>query len=84
LRRASPRLQARARRHRIEAPWLALPLWPLAALGQEQEPGGTRSEAGGGGGLGQREMATTQGKMPFVFGMVILATLLIAARDRPC
>jgi len=29
-------------------------------------------------------MATTQGKMPFVFGMVILATLLIAARDRPC
>jgi hypothetical protein len=28
---------------------------------------------------GQREMAITQGKMPFVFGMVVLATLLIAA-----
>src|SRR5262249_44886203 len=31
----------------------------------------------GRGGLGQ--MAITQGRMPFVFGMVILATLLIAA-----
>jgi hypothetical protein len=29
--------------------------------------------------LGQREMALTQGKGPFVFGMVVLATLLIAA-----
>jgi hypothetical protein len=28
---------------------------------------------------GQKEMAITQGKMPFVFGMVVLATLLIAA-----
>jgi hypothetical protein len=28
-------------------------------------------------------MAITQGKMPFVFGMVVLANLLIAARDRP-
>ena len=27
----------------------------------------------------KREMAITQGKMPFVFGMVVLATLLIAA-----
>jgi hypothetical protein len=34
----SPRLQEGARRHRIEAPWLALPLQPLAVLGQEQEP----------------------------------------------
>src|SRR5262249_18503389 len=31
------------------------------------------------GGVGQREMAITQGKMPFMFGMVVLATLLIAA-----
>jgi hypothetical protein len=31
------------------------------------------------GGLGQREMAITQGKMPLVFGMVVLATVLIAA-----
>jgi hypothetical protein len=29
--------------------------------------------------MGQGEMAITQGKMPFVFGMVVLATLLIAA-----
>jgi len=28
--------------------------------------------------LGQREMAITHGKSPFVFGMVVLATLLIA------
>ena len=28
---------------------------------------------------GKGEMAITQGKMPFVFGMVVLATLLIAA-----
>ena len=32
------RVQARARRHRIEAPWLALPLRPVAALDQEQNP----------------------------------------------
>ena len=29
--------------------------------------------------MAQREMATTQGKSPFVSGMVVLATLLIAA-----
>ena len=32
-----------------------------------------------GGELGRREMAITQGKMPVVLGMVVLATLLIAA-----
>jgi hypothetical protein len=37
-----PRLQARARRYRIEAPWLALPLRPVAALDQEQESGRAR------------------------------------------
>jgi hypothetical protein len=62
---------------------LALPFRALTALDQEQESGGARSEVGGGGRFGQREMAITQGKMPFVFGMVVLATLLIAARDRP-
>jgi hypothetical protein len=36
-------------------------------------------EAGSRRGLGQREMAMTQGKMPFVFSMVVLATLLIGA-----
>src|SRR5262249_18491435 len=45
------RVQARARRHRIEAPWLAIPLRPLAALGQEQESGGTSGQARSGGGL---------------------------------
>ena len=29
--------------------------------------------------MGQRKMAITQGKMPFVFGMVVLASLLITA-----
>ena len=45
------RVQARARRHRIEAPWLALLLRPLAALGQEQESGGTGGQTRSGGGL---------------------------------
>jgi hypothetical protein len=29
--------------------------------------------------MGQQEMAITQGKMPFVFGIVVLASLMIAA-----
>jgi hypothetical protein len=29
----------------LEASWLALPLWPLAALGQDEEPGGSSGEA---------------------------------------
>jgi len=29
--------------------------------------------------IGQRQMAITQGRLPFVFGIVVLATLLIAA-----
>jgi hypothetical protein len=37
----------------LEASWLALPLWPLAALGQDEEPGGSSGEARRGGGLGQ-------------------------------
>jgi hypothetical protein len=46
-----PRLQARARRHRIEAARLALPL--IEGLAQVQEPGNASGEARGGGGLGQ-------------------------------
>ena len=61
---------------REPAAGLALPFRPLAALDQEHAPGG---KAGSRRRLGQREMALTQGKMPFVFGMVVLATLLIAA-----
>src|ERR1700746_2991974 len=45
------RMQARARRHRIEAPWLAIPLRPLAAPDQEQEFGGSSDQARSGGGL---------------------------------
>src|SRR5215813_10841282 len=51
------RVQARARRHRIEAPWLALLLRPLAALGQEQESGGTGGQARSRGGLGKEAVA---------------------------
>src|SRR6266446_3136068 len=50
----SPRVQARARGHREQTPWLALPRRPLAALGQEQEPGRASREAGGRRGLGPK------------------------------
>jgi hypothetical protein len=52
-RRVSARLQARARRHRIEAPCFALPVRPLTALGQDEELGMCGGEAGGRRGLGQ-------------------------------
>jgi ATP-dependent DNA ligase len=42
----APRLQARARRHRIEAPRLALSLRPVTALGQKQEPKAPSGKAG--------------------------------------
>jgi len=47
------RLQARPRRHRVEAPWLALPLRPVAVLGQDEELGMCGGDARGGRGLGQ-------------------------------
>ena len=46
---------------------------------KSKNPKHPASEAGSRRRLGQREMAITQGKSPFVFGMVVLATLLIAA-----
>src|SRR5262245_17059359 len=52
-RRVPPRLQARARRHRVETQGLALPLRPLARLAQDEEPGGTGGEAGSRGRLGR-------------------------------
>src|SRR6266511_6468766 len=52
------RAQARARRHRIEAPWFALPLRPLTALDQEQKSGGTGGQARSRGGLGQVNVST--------------------------
>src|ERR1700747_2434493 len=60
LRLASKRLivaKDRARRHRVEAPWLALPLRPVAALDREQESGGTSGETGGRGRLASRALA---------------------------
>src|SRR5262249_33427844 len=65
--------------HRIEAPWLDLSLRRLAALDQDQEPKAPSSEAGSRGRLGQRETAITQGKMSFVFDIVVLASLMVAA-----
>src|SRR5215813_13369779 len=56
------RVQARARRHRIEAPWLALPLRPLARLAQNEEPGCTGSKAGRRGGLGKRAVTEPERK----------------------
>ena len=51
------RVQTRARRHHIEAARLALLLRALTALGQEQEPGSTGSEAGIRRGLGRGTLA---------------------------
>jgi hypothetical protein len=48
-----PRLQARARRDRVQAQGLTLPLRPVARLAQDEEPTSTGSEAGGRGRLGQ-------------------------------
>jgi hypothetical protein len=65
LRLASKRLivaKDRARRHRVEAPWLDLPLRPLTALDQEQESGGSGGEAGRRGGLGKRAVTELERK----------------------
>src|SRR5262249_22594433 len=53
VRQCATRVQAWPGRHRVEAAWLALCLRPLAALGQEQESGGSGGEARRGRGLGQ-------------------------------
>src|SRR6266567_1480888 len=55
--RLCPCLQDGARRHRVEAEGLALPLGPLAGLAQVEERGVRGGEAGGRRGLGQRTMA---------------------------
>jgi hypothetical protein len=46
---------------------------------KSKNPNAPSGKAGSRKRLGQREIAITQGKMPFVFGMVVLATLLVAA-----
>jgi len=45
-------VQARPRRHRLEAEVFALPQRPISRLAQIEEPGLRGCEAGGGGGLG--------------------------------
>ena len=77
--RLRPCLQAWSRRHCLEAEGLCLPFGALPRLAQNEERKCPGREARNRGRLGQREMAITQGKIPFVFGMVVLATLLIAA-----
>jgi hypothetical protein len=60
LRLASKRLimaKDRARRHRIDAPWLALPLRSIEGLAQVQEPGRAGGEARGRGRLGKAAVA---------------------------
>jgi hypothetical protein len=79
LDRLRPRLQAWPRRHRLEAQGFRLPFGALARLAQNEKRKCTGREARSRGRLGQREMAITHGKSPFVFGMAVLATLLIAA-----
>jgi hypothetical protein len=50
--------QARLRAHRVEAARLALPLRPIQAMAQDQEPGGAGIAAGGRGRVGLRKGAT--------------------------
>ena len=52
-RRVSSRLQAGCRGDCVEAPRLALSVWPLAGLAEVQESGGACGEARGGRGLGK-------------------------------
>jgi len=50
----SPRLQARPRRHRLEAQGFCLPFRALPRLAQNEEPNGSGGEARSGRGLGAR------------------------------
>src|SRR5262249_50433006 len=52
-------LQARPRRHRLEAQGLRLPFRALARLAQNEELGGASGEARGGGGVGEAALALT-------------------------
>jgi hypothetical protein len=53
VRLSSSRLQARPRRHCVEAQGFRLPLWPLARLAQNEEHGCAGRQAGSGRRLGQ-------------------------------
>ena len=53
--RVRARLQDGTRRHCVEAQGLGLSFGALARLAQDEEPGGSGGEAGGGRGLGAEE-----------------------------
>src|SRR5262249_21316756 len=71
-----PRLQAGPRGHRVEAPWLALPLRPLTALDQEQESSSTDGQARSGGGLGTVKRQGTI--LVLFFGLFTFLVLALA------
>jgi hypothetical protein len=60
---SGPRLPDGARRHRLEAARVALPVRALAGLAQVQEPGGAGGEARGGRGLGPVTIAMSDLKI---------------------
>ena len=60
-----------ARRYRVEAEGLGLPFWPIAGLGQNEEPGGFGGEARRRRRLEQRtEMTTTRTHFTFRVAML--------------
>ena len=69
-RRVPPCLQDGPRRHRVEAAWLALPIWPLEGLAEVQEPGCACGETRGRRGMGQGALTVTNG---FNFGPMMEA-----------
>src|SRR5206468_7429070 len=66
--RVSARLQARPRRHRLEAEGLSISFRPLARLAQNEERRYTGGEAGRGGRMGQKETAVTGKNRIVIYG----------------
>ena len=58
-----PRVQARPRRHRLEAEGLALSLRPLPRLAQDEEPGCTSGEFRAGNGSGSAKASRSQDRL---------------------
>src|SRR5262249_4980198 len=67
---------------RVQAARLALPLTPVAALGQEQERSGTGSQARGRGGLGQRALAVSL--IAFCRSKTVSKAVHAPPADGPC
>jgi hypothetical protein len=66
----SPRLPTRLRRHRLEAPRLALPIRPLAGLDQGEELGVAGSAARGRGGVGTIEAKAMSRRFPLPWQVI--------------